>query len=410
MAAASSSGPAAAEASAASLSPRLEQAAAASSQAITPEAGGEPARLSEAYVVVPLPLDPPTGRRCSKQQLRQVAEETVRECGQGWYENQAGEHIALPMDEAVASTYLLPARSSLPACGECKGSCSLSVVQATTLQAAQALVGQGFRTCVLNFASAKNPGGGFLKGASAQEESLARSSGLYPCLLKQEVQQYYQDNERDRSCVYTDHMVMSSAIPVFKDDNGVPLDAPYVVGMLTAPAPNFGEAIKRHQAGGAEAIKAARQARMARTLGALVAEKEFDALVLGAWGCGVFRNEPEEVAEEFRDLLCGPFRGAFRRIAFAVLDPEMAAAFKDVLVDRRGGGGGSTGAPRWSSRHAAASGNHQRGGPRCGADAGGGYPRSQQPQQQRRPTAERSEGGDRKSGRWRKQRSADVDD
>merc|ERR1719476_562702 len=98
-------------------------------------------------------------------------------------------------------------------------------------------------------------------------------------------------------------MIMSTAIPVFKGDDGVPLIAPYVVGMLTAPAPNFGEAVKRHQSGGAEAIKEARRRRMARALGALAAEESFDAVVLGAWGCGVFRNDPIEVAEESFDAV-----------------------------------------------------------------------------------------------------------
>src|SRR5688500_2570515 len=54
----------------------------------------------------------------------------------------------------------------------------------TTLDAARRLVAAGEKDVMcLNFASAKNPGGGFLGGALAQEECIARASALYPCLL-----------------------------------------------------------------------------------------------------------------------------------------------------------------------------------------------------------------------------------
>jgi uncharacterized protein (TIGR02452 family) len=42
--------------------------------------------------------------------------------------------------------------------------------------------------------------------------------------------------------------------------------------------------------------------------------------VLGAWGCGAFRNDPARTARDFREALLGPFLGAFREIAFAVVD------------------------------------------------------------------------------------------
>jgi len=47
-------------------------------------------------------------------------------------------------------------------------------------------------------------------------------------------------------------------------------------------------------------------------------------LVLGAWGCGVFRNNPQHVAGYFRDSLTngGRFENLFERIRFSVLDPS----------------------------------------------------------------------------------------
>ncbi len=90
----------------------------------------------------------------------------------------------------------------------------------------------------LNFASAKNPGGGFRGGAEAQEESLARSSGLYRCLL--EAPGFYAFHRSQRDLLYCDHMIFSPAVPVFRDEHGALLAQPYPVSFVTAAAPNAG--------------------------------------------------------------------------------------------------------------------------------------------------------------------------
>jgi len=271
--------------------------------------------------------------RLSKSQYQEIAEDTVACCGRGWYTNGAGEQVDLPLAEALESTRLHPAGATLPRPpkGQREQPGGVSVVRASTLGAARALVSQGLRVAVLNFASAKNPGGGFLRGANAQEESLARVSGLHACLTKPEVHAFYADNETERSCIYTDSMIMSPAVPVFKAEDGQPLDAPYSVGFLTVPAPNFGVAAER---AGAAAVRAARRRRMHRLLSLLAAE-DFDAVVLGAWGCGVFANDPAEVAAEFDEMLRGDFRGMLPQAVFAILDEGMAETFRGVFAGVR---------------------------------------------------------------------------
>src|SRR5262249_60941792 len=88
----------------------------------------------------------------------------------------------------------------------------------------------------LNFASARNPGGGFLGGAKAQEEDLARRSALYACLLTQ--RPYYDANRAERSLLYTDHIIYSPSVPFFRDRALDLVESPFCASIITAPAPN----------------------------------------------------------------------------------------------------------------------------------------------------------------------------
>jgi uncharacterized protein (TIGR02452 family) len=194
---------------------------------------------------------------------------------------------------------------------------AFEVVNETTLHAARRLIeGEpGVRVLALNFASARHAGGGFLKGSQAQEESLARASGLYPCIAQH--REMYDTNARFPSCLYTDHMIYSPDVPVFRDDEDALLERPYPVSFVTAPAVNVG-ALRGNEAGQIEPVM---RARMEKVLSLAVVHGH-DVLVLGAWGCGVFANDPDRVAGWFHHHLTGDgtFRGAFRKVVFAVLD------------------------------------------------------------------------------------------
>ncbi|MBD2085958.1 TIGR02452 family protein [Trichocoleus sp. ST-U3] len=190
----------------------------------------------------------------------------------------------------------------------------------TTLMGAERITqSQNFqKIAVLNFASAKNPGGGFLKGAQAQEESLARSSALYKSLLK--CPEYYDFHRSQRSLLYSDRIIYSPDCPIFRKDDGTLLEKPFLVDFITSPAPNAG-AIWRNQPKDAEKIPEVLYSRGAKLL-SLAVYYGCDALVLGAWGCGVFKNEPSMVAQMFADFLLpnGQFWGRFRSVLFSVLD------------------------------------------------------------------------------------------
>ncbi len=204
------------------------------------------------------------------------------------------------------------------------GATTIEVTGESSMAAAARLVGAGTEpVAVLNFASARKPGGGYLNGAQAQEEALCRSSALYRTLLTAR-SEYYDHHRHDPSPFYTDRVIHSPAVPVFRDDRGTLLDTPYTVGFLTAAAPNAG-VILRDRPDEADRIPEAFASRAERVL-ETAASQQYSRLVLGAWGCGVFRNDPAMVAEAFRGLLAGRFAGRFGHVSFAVLDRTPAAS------------------------------------------------------------------------------------
>lgn len=171
----------------------------------------------------------------------------------------------------------------------------------------------------LNFASAKNPGGGFLNGAKAQEESLTRASALYPTLLKFERGMY--DYNRARSTyLYSDYMIFSPQVPFFKDDDEQLLAEPYCMDIVTSPAVNVG-AIHNNRPNEFNQVETVMLKRIDKIL-ALFLIHGTEELILGAWGCGVFRNEPKDIARYFATFLKpgGKYAHAFRKIIFAVYD------------------------------------------------------------------------------------------
>lgn len=209
---------------------------------------------------------------------------------------------------------------------------SIAVSNQTTLAAAQALVSDYPALVCLNFASAKNPGGGFLSGSQAQEESLARASGLYATL--QTKPEFYTYHRQLNTCLYSDHVIFSPNVPVFRDDTGQLLDQPWHAAFITAAAVNA-SAVRKNEPKNIHRIRTTLEHR-ARMVLAIGAVHGCDALVLGAWGCGVFQNDPVQIADIFATILTEPlFQHQFRHIEFAVFDTStgqtVLRAFQNAL-------------------------------------------------------------------------------
>jgi uncharacterized protein (TIGR02452 family) len=250
--------------------------------------------------------------RLMSGRFREIAQQTVAIAEAGWYRNGAGERVGIraAVTAAVAGTrHHLPGETIAVAMGSA-GSLAVEVTGESTLAAARRL---GDGVACLVFASAKNPGGGFLGGAVAQEESIARSSALYPCLLA--VPDFYAYHRRQGDPRYSDRVIYSPAVPVFRDDQGELLDRPHHAAFLTAAAPNLGAIVRSR--GRARDVSDVLRSR-ARQVLRVAAAHGHRTLVLGAWGCGVFRNDPTTVAHAFADAMLEVDR--FERIVFAVRD------------------------------------------------------------------------------------------
>ena len=232
---------------------------------------------------------------------------------------------------AIASardrTLEYPPDADLPAAAPGPHATRIEVTRESTLAASRRLLAEGHAAAALNFASAVSPGGGFLGGARAQEESLARSSALFACLVGRRMYAFHAEQGDD---LYSDWAIWSPDVPVFRGDDHRLLESPYPCTIVTCAAP-YTAALARFAPQRLGEVEPAFRSRIARVL-ALGAVHGRDAMVLGAWGCGAFGGDPVMVARLFREALEGPFRGAFRRVVFAVADTtaegRMVGAFE----------------------------------------------------------------------------------
>ena len=252
-----------------------------------------------------------------RERAAQLGLDTVRILHQGRYQTVPGSTVDIreALSKAVSATISYPPEALIPTAQPRVSHTDIQVRNETTLEAAQRLVTEGFSVAALNFASATHPGGGFLNGARAQEESLARSSGLYACLVNNPMYAFHRDRHDP---VYTDYVIYSPDVPVIRTDEGTLLDSPYLCSFLTSPAVNAKVLLERSP-GRQPEIRPAMERRIRKVL-SIAALHKHDTLILGAWGCGVFGNDATEIAELFHNALTTRYKGVFAQIVFAITD------------------------------------------------------------------------------------------
>lgn len=246
-----------------------------------------------------------------------LGRETVNILREGTYTSPSGHAVDLraALARSVGGTVEYPGTSP----GEGRpnprnANTAIAVENATVLEVGRRMAATG-RVAALNFAAATHPGGGFLAGARAQEESIARSSGLFACLEGREMYTYHRPR---LDAMYSDWVIYSPDVPVFRTDRGDLLDEPWTLSIVTSPAVN-GLELQRYEPYRLAEVPAVMEKRTDKVL-SVAASHDVRRFILGAWGCGAFGLDPEMMAGVFHDALTGPFRGVFDEIVFAVLD------------------------------------------------------------------------------------------
>jgi len=276
-----------------------------------------------------------------KERLAQLGEETVNIVNQGYYVLHSGNKVNIKekVNQSIQRTELYSPKDTndllLKIIPNQQYETVIEITNETTLAAAKRLLNEGTEKVIaLNFASARNPGGGFLKGSTAQEESLSRASSLYHSLISKE--QMYEYNRKLKTCLYSDYMIYTPGAVVFRNDSGKLEEKPYHVSFITSPAVNAGVVRMKESIAAKYQIHPVMKKRIEKIL-SLGIYHGYDTIVLGAFGCGVFKNNPADVARYFKEAIYQnpKFKNQYKRIVFAVLDTtdekRTYNSFKQIL-------------------------------------------------------------------------------
>jgi len=257
----------------------------------------------------------------------QLGEEAVGISKAGQYIGPAGlVGIATEVKACVQATVHYAADHAHPSPAKGPHTTSYEVTNETTLSAHRRHIAKGHKVVSLNFAAATNPGGGFLTGARAQEEYLCRSSALYLSIKDSPMYAYHRREGHKR---YSDAMIYSPDVPVFRDDEHGLLPAPYLASFITSAAPLTKHLHPEELVHIPEILRT----RIRKIL--TVAQTHgHNSLVLGAWGCGAFGNDGHQVSAFFKQALEEDFKGAFKEVTFAIVDTSPEKKFIGPFAER----------------------------------------------------------------------------
>jgi len=205
---------------------------------------------------------------------------------------------------------------------------------------------KGQHIAVLNFASATNPGGGVTRGSSAQEECLCRCSTLYPCLNDSKMwDAFYNPHRAAMNPLHNDDCIYTPDVYVINDDDYNLLSEPFKVDVITCAAPNLrARPSNAYNTSDGSAVSISTEdllhlhEKRAERILSVAALKGVEVVILGAFGCGAFMNDPHVVAQAYRNIL-PKFVHCFKTIEFAVYcrpgNDINYDAFVKAIYDRR---------------------------------------------------------------------------
>lgn len=175
---------------------------------------------------------------------------------------------------------------------------SKSIIDDNTVDASiKAFNEYGGNVIALNFASAVSPGGGYVYGATTQEECLCRASTLYPCLTQ--FKSHYIKNMIFYTPIFKDYLIYSPCVPVFRNNDSDFLDKHINISFITCPAVNNSIARFFYSKDKIENVMKDRIEFIIK----YALTKNPSVLILGAFGCGVFKNDRNKIYNYFEDAI-----------------------------------------------------------------------------------------------------------
>ena len=276
----------------------------------------------------------------NRQTLQQIARENLGLIETGAFLPDADEAAARQAAKACGKVIVVtPAETAANReaflhnpVARCQKPC-LRVIREDSFEALRVLP-HGTRALVLNFANAYHPGGEYLYGAIAQEETLCRRSTLYASLSSPAAEEMYRYNEEHLSPEGSDYLLLSPYVTIFRDMRYRLTPRVTTTAVISAPALDLdGEAGMLPQA----QIDQVMQRRVENLLLAAAAHG-YPSIILGAWGCGAFRHDAKTVAGYFQQALIeNKLAYQFENVVFSVYSPlgnYNFNAFYDAIIGK----------------------------------------------------------------------------
>ncbi len=275
-----------------------------------------------------------------RRRRREVFLQTMNLVNSGKYISEKGNEILIPDAEIMASSTVFYDREIPDTKKQKYQTIELTVEPEDCVLIGKRLRNDGYNPAILNMASGRNPGGGVISGAGAQEENLFRRSNLFKSLYQfaDFASQYGIKKSKNQyplnfhfGGIYTPDAFFFRG----EEKKGYPLlDSPYRLSVISVPAVN----LRDHRITKNDYYVTMKD--KIHTILRIGFEHGHDSLVLSAFGCGAYGNDPEIVALMFLDVFNETeFQGSFKKIVFAIIDDHNSVnnyqAFKTVVENKR---------------------------------------------------------------------------
>lgn len=291
--------------------------------------------LHKKIVDTVLPIKEKDSKSKKMENLKKVAQENIEISSVGYYKTNKNNKTAITLPDTEESTFISEnniKKMTLPSktYDDTKISLLNELVVKTIFDCSKNI--KESEIGVLNFASGVQPCGRFLAGDMAQEESLAYSSNLYEKLSSEKVQIYYKSNLDVNSYANTNNMIIGDTV-FFRNEKQQFILNPIKIKVLTSPAVYL-HRVQDTKEQLSDSPKNIMKKRM-RYILTVFANNNCKTIILGAFGCGVYKNKPKDISDNWFELLENEgYKKYFENIIFAINGSKRKNSNYDIFYQK----------------------------------------------------------------------------